>query len=563
MNYLRQGTASQEVIFSKAVDDTDGTTAETGLTIANTDIRIFKSGSATPVNKNSGGATHQENGYYSAVFDATDTDTVGSGKAVINVAGALEMSFKFTVLPQQVYDSLVAGTDLLDIEGSGITANADYYEGGAVYLDTNNGTAGTTLNTNGTVNNPTNLPASAITIATAGNYKKFGLVGASAWTLAAALQNSEVFGSGYSLGLGSQNIDKTIFYGASVTGVGSTASAGDRPAFVSCSIGASTLPPCSLSSCPIDGTVVIGAAGNYDLNDCQSLAARTIDFNSVGNVTMLISNHDGDLDLTGLAAGDVVNIFDCKGAISFTGAAGTINIRGGNVTATNNSAGSVTVNDLGTSGLTAAGIRAEMDSNSTQLAAIVEDTNEIQTDLANGGRTDLLIDSIITAVTAMKADLDNGGRLDLIFDAILADTNATRSDLGDGGRLDLLIDSIVTLGNNIETDTQAIQSALAGTLDANITQVGGNATALSNFLASLLTMVPLTVAATGNTTTVINTTQSALGVNVLANRWVYVRSGSYIYKVGKIASNTAAALTLADTTPLAVALTDGTNILVL
>jgi hypothetical protein len=558
MNYLRQGTASQEVIFSKAVDDTDGTTAETGLTIANTDIRIFKSGSATPVNKNSGGATHQENGYYSAVFDATDTDTVGSGKAVINVAGALEMSFKFTVLPQQVFDSLIAGTDLLDIEGSGITANADYYEGGAVYLDTNNGTAGTTLNTNGTVNNPTNLPASAITIATAGNYKKFGLVGASAWTLAAALQNSEVFGNGYTLGLGSQNIDKTIFYGASVSGVGSTASAGDRPAFVSCAIGASTLPPCSLSSSSLDGTVIIGAAGNYDLNDCQNLAARTIDFNSVGSVTMLISNHDGDLDLTGLAAGDVVNIFDCKGAISFTGAAGTINIRGGNVTATNNSAGSVTVNDLGTSGLTAVGIRTELDSNSTFAANVTA----MKADLDNGGRLDLLIDQILADTAEIQTDLANGGRLDLIFDAILADTDATRSDLGDGGRLDLLIDSIVTLGNNIETDTQAIQSALAGTLDANITQVGGNATALSNFLASLLQMEQYTVAATGNTTTVINTTQSALGVNVLANRWVYVLSGSYTYKVGKIASNTAAALTLDGDTPLAAALTDGTTILV-
>lgn len=43
---------------------------------------------------------------------------------------------------------------------------------------------------------------------------------------------------------------------------------------------------------------------------------------------------------------------------------------------------------------TAAAIRAEIDSNSTQLAAIVADTNELQTDWANGGRLDLLIDAI-------------------------------------------------------------------------------------------------------------------------------------------------------------------------
>jgi hypothetical protein len=47
---------------------------------------------------------------------------------------------------------------------------------------------------------------------------------------------------------------------------------------------------------------------------------------------------------------------------------------------------------------TAAAIRAEVDSNSTQLAAIVADTNELQADLANGGRLDLILDSILAAL---------------------------------------------------------------------------------------------------------------------------------------------------------------------
>jgi hypothetical protein len=37
--------------------------------------------------------------------------------------------------------------------------------------------------------------------------------------------------------------------------------------------------------------------------------------------------------------------------------------------------------------------RTEMDSNSTQLADIVSDTNELQTDWANGGRLDLILDA--------------------------------------------------------------------------------------------------------------------------------------------------------------------------
>lgn len=44
---------------------------------------------------------------------------------------------------------------------------------------------------------------------------------------------------------------------------------------------------------------------------------------------------------------------------------------------------------------TVAQIRSEIDSNSTQLSAIVADTNELQTDWANGGRLDLLLDASI------------------------------------------------------------------------------------------------------------------------------------------------------------------------
>ena len=50
----------------------------------------------------------------------------------------------------------------------------------------------------------------------------------------------------------------------------------------------------------------------------------------------------------------------------------------------------------GGSAPTVAQIRAEMDANSTQLAAIVADTNELQAEFVDGGRLDLLIDGIKT-----------------------------------------------------------------------------------------------------------------------------------------------------------------------
>lgn len=57
----------------------------------------------------------------------------------------------------------------------------------------------------------------------------------------------------------------------------------------------------------------------------------------------------------------------------------------------------------------AADVRTEMDSNSTQLSAIVADTNELQTDWANGGRLDLILDSaaVKTGYSLSSSGLDS------------------------------------------------------------------------------------------------------------------------------------------------------------
>lgn len=115
MIYLKQSTASQEVLLGPFVDSTDGVTAETALSIANTDIKIWVTGATTLANKNSGGATHISAGNYYAVFDATDTATLGSGCAIVQVSGALAVRVNFCVLAANVYDSLIGGGDILDV----------------------------------------------------------------------------------------------------------------------------------------------------------------------------------------------------------------------------------------------------------------------------------------------------------------------------------------------------------------------------------------------------------------------------------------------------------------
>lgn len=104
--YLRQSTASQEIPLGYFLDSTDGDTAETGLTIANTDIKVWKTGATTLASKNSGGATHISGGIYYTVLDATDTDTIGPLAIFIHVTGALAVRVECVVLDEAVYDCL-------------------------------------------------------------------------------------------------------------------------------------------------------------------------------------------------------------------------------------------------------------------------------------------------------------------------------------------------------------------------------------------------------------------------------------------------------------------------
>jgi hypothetical protein len=123
---LKQSTPSQSRMMYSMVDDTDFITAESGLTIANTDIKLSKNGAAA-VNKNSGGATHIINGAYSVTFDATDTDTVGELYTSISVSGALVAEEKFWVYEEAIYAARFASgaTGLLPANVTQVNSDAD------------------------------------------------------------------------------------------------------------------------------------------------------------------------------------------------------------------------------------------------------------------------------------------------------------------------------------------------------------------------------------------------------------------------------------------------------
>ena len=158
---LKQSTASQEIVLGPFLDDTDGKTAETGLTIANTDLDLWVAGATTLADKTSGGATHIAGGIYSAVLDATDTATVGPLVVFCHMAGALPVKVECEVLPADMYDTKFGGNTLIErlvdswatfhggtaqagAAGSitlaaGASATSAFYDGYTVYIHTGTG----------------------------------------------------------------------------------------------------------------------------------------------------------------------------------------------------------------------------------------------------------------------------------------------------------------------------------------------------------------------------------------------------------------------------------------
>lgn len=114
-NWLKQSTAAT-VKMGPFLDSTDGNSEETGLTIAQADIRLTKNGGAFAQTNNATGATHDEHGYYGVPLDTTDTDTLGRLRVAIHVTGALAVWQDFFVVPANVFDSLIAGTADLKVD---------------------------------------------------------------------------------------------------------------------------------------------------------------------------------------------------------------------------------------------------------------------------------------------------------------------------------------------------------------------------------------------------------------------------------------------------------------
>jgi hypothetical protein len=135
MNLLKQSTAV-DIGIGPFVDDTDGKTAETALTLTQSDIRLKKNNANWGQKAQASSATHEENGWYEVSLDTTDTNTLGILIVAVSKSGALPVWQRYLVVPANVYESLVTGTEFLattdlqqDFSISGTTLTAKKTDG--------------------------------------------------------------------------------------------------------------------------------------------------------------------------------------------------------------------------------------------------------------------------------------------------------------------------------------------------------------------------------------------------------------------------------------------------
>jgi len=120
MNILKQSTAAT-IKLGPFIDDTDGKTAETALSISQSDVRLSKNGGDFAQKNSTTSATHDENGYYDIPLNTTDTGTLGRLRVAVSKSGALPVWQDFLVVTANVYDTLCS-TDSLDVN---VTSLAD------------------------------------------------------------------------------------------------------------------------------------------------------------------------------------------------------------------------------------------------------------------------------------------------------------------------------------------------------------------------------------------------------------------------------------------------------
>ena len=149
MRYLRTNTATR-ITVGPFLDKTDGITPEVALTVTSEKLTFVVDTAGVPTlildvaPTASGGAndmvhiTNDDAGYYDLELAAADVNYLGRAMLSINdVATHLPVFHEFMILPANIYDSVILGTDLVDVSMTQILGTAVSTPATAGILDVN------------------------------------------------------------------------------------------------------------------------------------------------------------------------------------------------------------------------------------------------------------------------------------------------------------------------------------------------------------------------------------------------------------------------------------------
>jgi len=112
--YLKQSTPTV-VMLGPFVDNTDGCTAETGLVLNQSSVRLSKDGASFTQKENTSICVHNEHGYYMCDLNSSDTGMLGGLILSVSNESALPVWHEHQVVTANVYDALFS-TDKLEVD---------------------------------------------------------------------------------------------------------------------------------------------------------------------------------------------------------------------------------------------------------------------------------------------------------------------------------------------------------------------------------------------------------------------------------------------------------------
>ena len=202
------------------------------------------------------------------------------------------------------------------------------YELGRIWIDTNNGTAGTTAFENGTAVNPVDSIEDAKTLSADStvNLSDFHVINGSSITLAESTTNESYFGNNWTLVLNNQATGGAHFEGADVSGTQTGSGMG---------LHGGELSTCSLADdahmdeVGLSGTITL-AAGSIEFFNCHhdGSGLPILDF-ATGNTTVHMHNYHGGFEVQNMDSSDIIHI-DGDGRLDINAncTSAVINIRG-------------------------------------------------------------------------------------------------------------------------------------------------------------------------------------------------------------------------------------------